>query len=334
MLHSNSKTLPDFDYQPFQPLPLINTGHRQTLTALLWPTGFEFKPQKQHIITLADGDRLTLEENASTSLASNAPICVLVHGLTGSHKSNYMMRLARTLTKHRFRACRLNLRGCGTGEGLARKPYHSGRSDDLKSVIHYLLKCFPDAPIHVLSFSLGANIALKMAGELGATYPASLQSVAAVSPPLDLYASVKRIQAPPNRRFDQYFANALVKAVRNIHRHFPELGPVNLPAMRGIFDFDDTYTAPTSGFTNALDYYQQSSSKHYLTGIHIPTLILHAKDDPLVSFLAFQPNKYANPNLTWVITKHGGHVGFLGKTQQSLSYQWMDRLLLNWLGRF
>jgi uncharacterized protein len=334
MLHLKSRTLPDFDYKPFRALPLINTGHRQTLTALLWPTGFEFKPQSQHIITLADGDQLSLEENASTTLAPNAPICMLVHGLTGSHRSNYMMRLARTLTKQGYRACRLNLRGCGTGEGLAKKPYHSGRSDDLKSVIYYLLEQYPKAPIHVLSFSLGANIALKMTGEFGTAYPTALQSVTAVSPPLDLYASVKRIQAPPNRVFDQYFANALVKAVQNIHRYYPELGPVNLPAMRSIFEFDDIYTAPTSGFINALDYYQQSSSKHYLTRINIPTLILHAKDDPLVSFLAFQPNKYANPYINWVLTKQGGHVGFLGQTQKSLSYQWMDQLLLKWLGQF
>lgn len=331
MLQPHAELLSTLKHHPFKPLPLFRTGHQQTLAAVFWPTGFDIKPEINHIIDLEDGDRLSLLEN--TTSHPNAPICLLVHGLTGSHRSNYMVRLARKLVKSGFRVCRLNLRGCGTGAGLAKHPYHSGRSDDLKTVLAYLSNQYPGIPIHILSFSLGANIALKMAGEMKYLKPNALASLSAVSPPLDLYASVRRISAPPNRIYDQYFAKALIQSVETIHHHFPELGSGPILNVKSVFEFDDTYTAPTNGFKDACDYYTQCSARHFISDIRVPTLILHAKDDPLVSSNAFKSKYYANPYLHWVLTQHGGHVGFLGLTPQRFSYQWMDSLLLSWVSR-
>lgn len=332
MLDTRADLLSSLKHHPFKPLSLLKTGHQQTLAAVFWPTGFDIPPEINHIIELEDGDRLSLLENTTTN--PNSPICLLVHGLTGSHRSNYMVRLTRKLVKAGFRVCRLNLRGCGTGTGLAKHPYHSGRSDDLKATLAYLSNQYPGTPIHILSFSLGANIALKMAGEMGDSKPGTFASLSAVSPPLDLYASVRRISAPPNRVYDQYFAKALIKSVEVIHDHYPELGPHSLPNVNSVFEFDDIYTAPINGFKDACDYYTQCSSKHFIPDIRVPTLILHAKDDPLVSSNAFKAKYYTNKYLHWVLTQHGGHVGFLGVTPQRFSYQWMDSLLLRWVSRF
>ncbi|MFO1258785.1 MAG: alpha/beta fold hydrolase [Gammaproteobacteria bacterium] len=332
MLDTRIDLLTSLNHRPFKPLALFKTGHQQTLAAVFWPTGFDAPFQINHIIELGDGDRLSLLENTTSD--PNAPICLLVHGLTGSHRSNYMVRLTRKLVKAGYRACRLNLRGCGTGIGLAQHPYHSGRSDDLKTTLAYLSNRYPGIPIHILSFSLGANLALKMTGEMGGLKPNTFVSLSAISPPLDLYASVRRIGASPNRIYDQYFAKALVKSVEAIEAHFPELSSHSLAHVNSIFEFDDIYTAPINGFKDARDYYTRCSSQHFISDIRVPTLILHAKDDPLVSSNAFKSKYYGNPHLHWILTQHGGHVGFLGATPERFSYQWMDSVLLSWISQF
>jgi predicted alpha/beta-fold hydrolase len=298
----------------------------QTVLGRYWFNGEEQSPDEFTEVTLPDGDKLVLAENYPATWEDGQPIVVLVHGLVGSYKSSYMIRWCKRFTELGNRVVRVNLRGCGPGFGKARYPYHSGRSDDLKEVLWSLSRRFPSSPLIQIGVSLGANITLKMAGEN--QFPPQLQQVAAISAPLDMSKSAKHmIQA--GAFFEQYFVGVLKKDIARLAKQYPDLSePIWPEKVTHLKDIDDLFTAPQGGYKDAEDYYTQCSSKHFVPSIKIPTLIIFAKDDPVID-----PTDYENPQfpdeVQLVVTKHGGHAGFLGPS--FTSPRWLDDYLCQWL---
>lgn len=316
---------------PFKPLPGISTGHAQTIASVYFPYNPFINNTRQHIIPLSDGDKIVLVENRPKTEVPPSRIILLVHGLSGSHLSKYAIRLTRYFVNQGYLVMRMNLRGCGAGRGLAQHLYHSGRSEDTRAVLSWLANQFPHSPVTQIGFSLGANITLKMAGE---NLPmANLDSVIAVSPPLDLAASVKLILKKQNRLFNDYFVKELLNDIKILHQAFPQLPKADLPPISTIYEFDDLYTAPRNNFKNADDYYARCSSWQFLDNITLPTFILYAKDDPLISrikFMRVPPKK----NIDLLITRQGGHVGWIGYTDKCCYYRWMDMVIFEWVKHF
>ncbi len=223
-----------------------------------------------------------------------------------------MQRLARKLWRSGLRAIRMNLRGCGSGRGLARYPYHSGRSADALAVLESLLQTTPQSPVTLIGFSLGGNIVLKLAGELSAAVPDNLQRVLAVCPPVDLVACSRLLEQPTNRFYNRYFTRLLCAEVIDRHRRFPDLPHPNLPTELSLYAFDDCYTAPQCGFQDALDYYRQCSAAPLVPRLTLPCHILFAADDPLIDAHVFD-GVALPPNVQVIRTRYGGHLGFLGR---------------------
>src|SRR6185369_10360703 len=163
------------DLPPFRPHPFIRGGHLQTIAGAYLPHGLKFGA-KTHQVSLADGDCLALhEDDLGDSLSPEhptpSPTVILLHGLAGSHQSGYMLRASAKLRAQGISVFRLDLRGCGAGISLARHPLHAGRSEDAAAALDYVHRLCPNAPIHLIGFSMGANIILKLAGELGPNPP-------------------------------------------------------------------------------------------------------------------------------------------------------------------
>jgi predicted alpha/beta-fold hydrolase len=226
----------------------------------------------------------------------------------------------------------MNLRGCGAGLNYAKKLYHSGRSQDVQEIIDWITTQYPISPITLIGFSLGANLVLKLAGEVGRKLYAAptLDSVIAVSPPLNLETSVKLLLHKKNKLFNDYFVKRLIKHVKTKNRFTAKLPTDFEKGIKTVFDFDEQITAPQNGFKGAKDYYQQSSSGPYVSSIMLPTLLLHSLDDPFIGNADFYqlPNK---DNLDLLLTKKGGHVSWLGKTDQYFNLRWMDRVISKWI---
>ena len=239
--------------------------------------------------------------------------------------------MARKLFKRGSRAVRMNLRGCGSGAGLARQVYHSGRSEDLLAVLTGLRAETPDSPTSVLGFSLGGNLALKLAAEHGPAAREFLHRVVAACPPMDLLECSQRIGRPANSVYERHFTRLLLRAVSNLHAQYPELPPASLPRRISIFEFDDLYTAPRCGFRDALDYYARCSSAPLIPQIAVPCRILLAEDDPFVDPTSLDGTRLPE-NIEMARTRHGGHLGFLGTPGSPRGYRWMDSFLLRWLG--
>lgn len=280
-------------------------------------------PSRQVSLLLDDGDRLILDVSGPPDAAPDCPRVILLHGLCGSSRSSYMIRIARRLLSAGLEVFRVNLRNCGSGAWLSRNLYHSGRSEDALRVVQSLLAEKPEAPCALVGFSLGGNIALKLAGELAAAPPPGLAGVVAVSPPSDLLASVRRLSRGAGGLYERYFVSQLRAGAREHHEVYPDMPLPSLPPSLRLIDFDDLYTAPRCGFRSAYDYYGQASSLTVLGQIALPTRILVADDDPLIDSTALLDARLGNATLL-TRTRHGGHLGFLGTPSRDNGLLWLD----------
>ncbi len=315
----------------FRPLPFLSGGHAQTIIATLWPNGPERFDSVHEAVELSDGDKMVVVTSTPAGWQAGDRTVVMVHGLCGCYRSPYMSRLAGKLWARGLRVVRVNLRGCGSGAGLARHPYHSGRSDDVRHVLRWLDRTPPRSPVTLLGFSLGGTIALKLAGEDAGEPSGGLDSVIAVSAPIDLAACARLIERPQNRTYENYFLRRLLGDVRARQRAFPDLPPLTFPQRLSLRGFDDYYTAPRSGFHSAADYYERSSSAPLIPRITVPTLMIVSRDDPFIAARPFDEIPQA-PHLERCVTGRGGHLGFLGFTGGP-GLRWMDARLLDWIAR-
>lgn len=308
--------------------PLIKNSHCQTIigSTLLFQREV---PSKTFYINLADNDVIALEISTPKDWKPEGWTVFLVHGLCGSHRSHYMHRLAKKFYKSGIQAVRINMRGCGSGRGLARGIYHSGSSEDVLEVLEAMRKKFPNSPFLVAGFSLGANVILKLAGELRERANEIIKGLIAIGPPVDLLASARLVVQPHNRFYARYFLKLLLEDVNFRQTHFPDLPPHNLPLDITLNEFDELYVAPRAHYSCALEYYYYCSSKKVIPDITLPTKILFAEDDPII-----KPNALDSydlpPHIEVYKTAYGGHIGFMGQNIFK-DFRWLDNVILSWV---
>ena len=298
---------------PFR--PLIRQGDLQTIAAHYWPRFLDtqrFPTAARFFETDADTTVLArLNLLAGEAPADRRPTVLAVHGLTACDRAPYMISSAQAALQAGFDAVRLNVRNCGGTEHLCRTLYHSGLTVDLRRVVEDLAP----RPLYILGFSMGGNMALKLAGEWGPAAPEHVRAICAVSPPIQLAKCATRIGRPRNFVYEKRFLLQLSAALRRKTALMPDVfSETDLHSMRSIWDFDESVTAPAFGFRDASDYYRQCSSAAFVGHIRIPTLIIQARDDPFIPFDAFDLRSlHENPWLSFLAPQHGGHVAFLAK---------------------
>jgi predicted alpha/beta-fold hydrolase len=317
---------------PFEPHPLLRGGHLQTIAGRYLPGPRVRLPSVPHEIPIEGGDRLSVLESTPPAWAPGDPAAVLIHGLAGCAQAPYVVRVAARLVRIGVRVVRMNLRGAGSGFGLARGFYHSGRTEDPRAVVEWLARRAPGTPIALVGFSLGANLALKLAAEAADHPLAGLDCVLAANPPIDLAYCCAHLRRPGNRHYDWNFVRQLRAEVRRLHAAFPELGAVDLSRARTVFDFDDAYTAPRNGFAGAADYYLRCSSGPLIPRITAPGLVVHAEDDPFIPADPFHRVVFP-PQLALELIPSGGHLGYIGRARRDGDRHWLDVRLVAWLAR-
>jgi predicted alpha/beta-fold hydrolase len=253
------------------------------------------------------------------------PVLIALHGLEGSSSAHYMRGLADKAFARGFSAILLNQRNCGGTEHLAETLYHSGLTHDADRVIHELVDEGIDRVV-VAGYSLGGNLALKLAGDYGDTPPAALRAVCAVSPVLELGACVRALERRQNVAYQWNFVRGLKARMRRKALTHPGRFPVTrLAEVRTVRQFDEVFTAPQFGFDGAEDYYHRASAMRVIDRIRIPTLIITADDDPFVPTEPFHdPRLTANEHITLRITHHGGHCGFVADSTGEGDGYWAE----------
>jgi hypothetical protein len=315
----------------FRPPLWIKSGHAQTIIGAYLPTSYNATAQPvRHVVRLDDGDHILCHDDRPEGWLPGNRVAVLVHGLCGSSTSGYMVRVAAKLNARGVRTFRKTLRGFGDGVPYARRACHAGQTGDVSAVIERAVDLCPGSPITLIGFSLGANMVLKLLGELGDLGPTAIDSAIAAAPPIDLIHCCRHLRTGLNRLYDWSFVRSLHSLVQQRRRCVPDLYDLPLRTLpRRLREFDDLYTAPLIGCEGVTDYYTKASAAPYLEHIRRPTLIVTAADDPIIPIEMFSNYSMA-PQVELCITRHGGHLGWVGVSGIDPDRRWLDWRIVDW----
>jgi predicted alpha/beta-fold hydrolase len=319
---------------PFVPHAAIKNGHAQTifgslirrraprLTAMAKTRFFDVAPATQ-----VSGD---CSWQADKELR---PTLVLLHGMEGSIDSGYMIGTAEQALTAGFNVVRLNHRNCGGTEHLTPTLYHAGLTDDLRAIVRELAERDGLKEIYVAGFSLGGNVVMKLAGEYGDRVPDEVKGIIAVSPSIDLSICADAIEMRSNFIYHIRFIHSLRNRMRRKAKLFPEQYDASkLQGVWTIRKFDDIYTSRHAGFRDVADYYERASAIGFVKDIRVPTLILHAKDDPFIHFSSFESRAVRdNPFVILLATEHGGHVGFISANREAQNRIWYEQKIVEYM---
>lgn len=299
--------------QEFIPHRVFQRGDTQTLAAFLWPLrARDLTGDEERLFQVAPGNQVLARCRWQPDRAEH-PTLVMWHGMEGSTESAYMVSTADKAFRVGFNVVRVNVRNCGGTEHLSPTLYHGGLTHDARVVIEELIKIDHLPRLFIAGFSLGGNMVLKLAGEYGDNPPAEVLGFCAISPSVDLRASTLRMAQRRNWIYHQKFLSRVKNRIRVKKKLFPELYDISgLGDIHTIEEFDDRFVAPAFGFADARDYYARASSLPLIKHIRVPTLIIHAKDDPFIPFAPLRdPSVAANRYVILVAPDRGGHVAFL-----------------------
>lgn len=310
--------------------PMFTGGHTQTLYAWARTRRFPRLPAPVERYFDVAADARVLAHCHWQDASASCPTIMMLHGLEGSSLAHYMRGVADKAWAAGWNVVLLNQRNCGRTEHLSRGLYHSGLTHDPLSVMRELTERDGIEAVVIAGYSLGGNLAMKLAGELGDAAPAALKAVCAVSPTLDLARCVDALERRANVVYQWNFVRNLKARMRRKAAAFP--GAFSLEALRGMWTvrrFDEAYTAPHHGFRDAEDYYYRASALRVIDRIRVPALIISAEDDPFVPLAPFSsPEVTNNANITVVITPHGGHGAYLECATDEYDGYWAEREIL------
>ncbi len=329
---------------PFVALGWRGNRHFQTI----WPNRIKREPAgarlsnwaESAIIESEDGDSLRLwwsrhrddpnggggaagteggRRDAVHGAAPNTPrpVLIVLHGLVGCADADNVLATAAKGYGLGFDVVRVDLRNTQADDAPSLGVGHAGRSEDFRATVRHIEKREPGAPMTVIAFSLGGNITLKAAGEYGDAVPRDLRAAATISVPIDLESACAAIdERRENWIYRTYFLKRLARRYLDARQQRPDLfHAIDVDSIRGIRDWDNAVVAPLGGFADAEDYYARSSSSKVLDNIRIPTLLVHAQDDPFIPFESFQaPAIQGNDFVRLLAPRQGGHVGFYSTT--------------------
>lgn len=294
---------PDTSIATYRPPSVLFNGHLQTI----YPALFRKLPQpeiEKRLIDLPDGDFLEYDHwNKRSSKA-----VIISHGLEGDSRRPYVVGMAKAFFEKGFDVIAWNYRGCGDKNNRTARLYHSGATDDLDAIVSHIRSGYKE--LFLIGFSLGGNLTLKYLGE---NWDHGRIAAAVVfSVPLDLRSGSLALHSSKNWLYEKRFLKALRKKIEMKSRQFPEIFDVRrLDSVRSLYEFDDLFTAPIHGFRNAEDYYAKCSSRFFLDSINIPTLVVNAKNDPMLTAITLDSDLGCeNNHVTYEIINQGGHCGF------------------------
>jgi uncharacterized protein len=304
----------------FKPAWWLSGPHGQTIVAALIRRRPRLQLTRQRL-ELPDGDFLDLDWTPH----ARGPLVVVFHGLEGSANSRYALGTLEAIHRHEWQGAVMYFRGCSGEINRLARSYHSGDTADIRFLIRYLNQSNPERRLAAIGFSLGGNALLKYLGEEGNA--SSLSAAIAVSVPFELDKGARKLEAGSSRIYQWY----LLRKLRAKARAKGLATATELRRLRTFRQFDDRITAPLHGFEGVDDYYRRASCRQYLRDIAVPTLIVHAKDDPLLPAEAIPGPEEVSDTVQLEISPRGGHVGFVcGKTPFRPHF-WLESRILDFL---
>ena len=312
--------------ETFTPAFGLGNPHLQTLWGPLWRKTTHLERERERL-WLEDGDFLDLDWHGPHSV--DAPLVLVLHGLTGSSNSPYVAGIQKALGARGWASVALNWRGCSGEPNRLPRAYHSGDSEEINWILQRLKHDCPQRPLYAAGVSLGGNVLLKWLGERGTEATRLLEGAAAVSAPVDLAACGHHLGRGFNRVYSRHFLSTLKPTAAAMLERFPGLFDARrLRAAATVYDFDDVVTGPVHGFAGAEDYWRRASSKPWLPAIALPTLMLNAQNDPFMPAQALPRADEVSAQVRLEFPREGGHVGFVSGSFPG-KLDWLPQRLLH-----
>ena len=308
----------------FKPAWWLRSPHSQTL----WPVFFKKRHKldlKNEQVELEDGDFIDL---CWSKKGSDQSVLVL-HGLEGDINSHYINGILYRLEQSGYKPVLMHFRGCSGRVNRLARAYHSGETGDLAYIVEYINKVTGSYPFAAIGFSLGGNVLLKWLGETGQKNP--LKKAVAVSVPFKLHDAAKRLERGVSKIYREHLLVSLRKTYIEKFKKLESPLTVDVTQLKSFWDYDDKVTAPLHGFSGAQEYYDKCSSRHFLKGIKIPTRIIHSSDDPFMFKSTAPGEEELNSNIDFLLTKSGGHVGFVSGSILLKTDYWSEDKIIEFI---
>jgi predicted alpha/beta-fold hydrolase len=318
----------------FVPKRGLRNGHLMTVYCWGKPRAFPaLPPPSERHFDIEPRTRVLAHCHWQRDAAAH-PALLVLHGLEGSSTAHYMRGIAAKAYARGFNVILLNQRNCGGTEALCEGLYHSGLTADAAHVIAEIRRDGIDRVV-VAGYSLGGNLALKLAGDYGSAPPPALKGVCAVSPVIELAECVRALERRENFIYQWNFVRGLKARMRRKAAAHPGRFPIErLAKVRTVREFDEYFTAPHFSFEGADDYYFRASAMRVVERVRVPALIITAADDPFVPAELFRdPRLRANPHINVVVTKHGGHCGFATQARGRDDGYWAESQIIEFAER-
>ena len=303
-------------------------GHLQTIYPffILRTTPPSYRRER---IDTPDGDFIDFDWVDATA---DKPTVVLFHGLEGCSSSHYASALMHAVAERGWRGVVAHFRGCSGEPNRLSRAYHSGDAEEIDWMLRQV-RSRTTGNLYASGVSLGGNALLKWLAREGPAAGNLLSAATATSAPMDLMTAGHRLSSGINRIYGRHFLRSLRRKAFEKLSRFPDLVKFRrVHAARSIRAFDDAYTAPIHGFQNVVDYWSRASTISEIDRITVPTLIVHARNDPFLPGRYLPKNKPIRGPVEFEFPERGGHVGFVtGAFPGKLS--WLPRRTLDFLAR-
>lgn len=310
----------------FKPAWWLSNPHCQTIWQRFARRHIALAVRRERI-TLPDGDFLDVDWVGENH---NAPLVLVLHGLAGSIESPYAQGIMQAIAQQGWRGALMHFRGCSGEINRFPRSYHSGDTGDLAFVVQELFRREPDLRLAAVGFSLGGNVLLKWLGETEKNNP--LVCAVGVSVPMQLDQAAMRMGRGFSQFYQWWLLRSLIRSTEEKFRQMPSpIDLTDLDKWRTFWEFDDKVTAQLHGFKDAHDYYRKSSSKQYLHRIQVPTLIIHAIDDPFMTENVIPTPQEISPFVTLELSQQGGHVGFISGEIPGRAEHWLEKRIPEYL---
>ncbi len=315
--------------EPFVPRRFLRNRHAQTLAGNFLPRESRLPEPEERLFHVEEDVQVLCHCHWQPEREGRLTVIIL-HGLEGSSLSQYVIGIGSKAWDAGMNVVRMNMRNCGDTEKLTPTLYHSGFSGDVGAVTRALIQQDKLQHIALVGYSMGGNLVLKLAGEWGSAAPGELKAVAAVSPSSDLAACADALhELKSNRMYEWKFLGGLMRRYDRKRLLFPEIYREVERRPRSIREFDEIITARYSGFTGADDYYSRAAAARVIDRIAVPTLVIHAQDDPFIRILPETREKLVtNPHITLIEPEHGGHCAFLAQPN-GYDGRWAERRVIH-----
>lgn len=292
----------------YQPSFIFRNGHFSTI----YSAKLRISPsliQKRERVTLPDNDFIDIDWSYAKKPIKK--VAILLHGLEGNAQRIYIKSAAKALLNDHWDIAAMNFRGCSGEDNTKYQSYHSGKTDDLESIINHILEKDHYQEIVLVGFSLGGNLLLKYLGERK-NIPKEIKKGVAISVPTCLRGSLESLNKQENWPYRAVFLKSLRNKYQLKMKQYPDkMLDSDLKKIKSLQDFDDIYTSKAHGFKDSYEYYEKNSSNQFLPNIKVPVLILNAKNDSFLNPDCFPFEIAKSSKYIFLETPlHGGHVGF------------------------